>query len=38
MDLGEVYAMFAAILASSAVFLYFGTIGLKNEPQEEVNV
>jgi sensor domain CHASE-containing protein len=33
----QVYAMFAAILASSAVFLYFGTIGLKNEPQEELN-
>ncbi len=34
----QVYATFAAILVSSAVLLYIGTIGLKNEPREEVNV
>ena len=37
MDLSGIYAMFAAILVVSAVLLYIGTIGLKNEPQE-VNV
>jgi hypothetical protein len=38
MDLSGVYAMFTAILVSSVILLYLGTIGLKNEPQnEEVN-
>jgi hypothetical protein len=37
MDLSGVYAIFAAIFVASAVLLYLGTIGLKNEPPE-VNV
>jgi hypothetical protein len=35
MDLSGVYAMFTAILVSSAILLILGTIGLKNEPQQE---
>jgi hypothetical protein len=38
MDLSGVYAMFASILVASAILLYLGTIGLKNEPQEKANV
>jgi hypothetical protein len=35
MDLSGVYATFAAVIASGVVLLFFGTIGLKNEPKED---
>lgn len=35
MDISGVIAMFAAILIASAVFMYFGTIGLKGETKKD---
>ncbi|HZE77758.1 MAG TPA: hypothetical protein VE089_04330 [Nitrososphaeraceae archaeon] len=35
MDISGVIGMFAAILIASAVFLYIGTIGLKNDTKKD---
>ena len=35
MDISGVIGMFAAILIASGVFLYIGTIGLKDDTKED---